>query len=464
MNSVQHTIKNPKTLSGVGIHSGHPVNLTFNPAPVNHGIRFKRIDLNGSPSIPADADLVIDTSRGSTLETKGVRVQTVEHVLSAIVGLEIDNILIEIDGPEIPIMDGSAQIFIETLISAGIENQNELREYFKLNEVIRYTDPENKIEIIAIPADEYEVTVMIDYDSPVLGTQHTTLNGMAEFKDEFASARTFCFLHELEPLVEANLIKGGDLDNAIVVVDKVPDARKISQLRKVFDYDIAVKEGILNNVELRYHNEPARHKLLDVIGDLALVGMPLKAKIFATRPGHAANVAFAKLIKQKIKENRNSSGVPHYDPNKTPLYDITALEKILPHKYPFLLVDKVIEITETGVVGVKNVSRNEEFFNGHFPGNPVMPGVLIIEALAQTGGIKVLSAYPDPENYDVYFLKIDNARFKNKVLPGDTLILKLELTAPIRRGICEMHAVAYVGNKIVAEADLVARTFRKEGR
>ncbi len=464
MNSIQHTIKKSKTLSGVGIHSGHPVNLTFNPAPVNHGIQFKRVDLNGSPPIPADADLVIDTSRGSTLESKGVRVQTVEHVLSAIVGLEIDNILIEIDGPEIPILDGSAQIYIETLLSAGIETQTALREYFNLTEVIRYTDPENKIEIIAVPADEYEVTVMIDYDSPVLGTQHATLSRIEEFKEEFASARTFCFLHELEPLVEANLIKGGDLDNAIVVVDVVPDAGKISQLRKVFDYDIAVKEGILNNVELRYHNEPARHKLLDVVGDLALVGMPLKAKIYATRPGHAANVAFAKLIKQKIKEQRNSSVAPHYDPNKTPMYDITALEKILPHSYPFLLVDKIMEITDNHVIGIKNVTRNEEFFNGHFPGNRVMPGVLIIESLAQAGGIRALTVYPDPENYDVYFLKIDNAKFKNKVLPGDTLILKLTLSAPIRRGICEMHATAYVGNKMVAEADLVARIVRKEGK
>ncbi len=460
----QRTIKQAITVSGKGIHTGIAAKLTFKPAPPNHGYIFKRIDLEHQPTIKADVDFVTDVSRGTTLEQNGAKVMTVEHTLAALVGLGIDNVLMEIDGAEVPIMDGSSKMFIEALQNAGIEQQAEPRKYFILNSNITHIDTDKDVEMIAMPSDNYEVSVMIDYNSSVLGKQHASLKHIDEFKNEISEARTFCFLHEVEFLIKNNLIKGGDLDNAIVVVDKAPKAELLNHLQHYFNKPEVVveKEGYLNNIHLRYQNEPARHKLLDVVGDLALIGMPIKAKIIASKPGHSTNVAFAKKIKNMIKEQRNAKIPPVYDPNQTPLFDIRRIETYLPHKYPFLLVDKIIEMSDSHVVGVKNVTMNENFFQGHFPNNPVMPGVLQIEAMAQTGGILVLNTVPDPENWDTYFLKINSAKFKNKVLPGDTLIMKLELLSPIRRGICEMQGVGYVGNKIVVEAELVARIQRKE--
>ena len=464
MSDMQCTLKSAVSISGYGLHTGKNVTLTFKPAPVNHGFKFKRIDLPDQPIINADADLVVDVSRGTTLEQNGARVSTVEHSLAALVGMGLDNVLIEMDGMEVPIIDGSSQPFIEAIESVGVEEQSAVREYFVLNSTVQYFDPIKKVEMTAVPAEDYQISVMVDYNSPVLGTQHATLHNISEFRGEFAASRTFCFLHELELLLDNNLIKGGDLSNAIVVVDKLVSDEELARLAKLFNREkvSVMKEGILNNVDLRYQNEPARHKLLDVVGDLALIGTPIKGKVFASRPGHASNVEFAKRIKAYIKASKNRNVVPEYDPNAKPVFDIRQIEKALPHKYPFLLVDKIIEMTETQVVGIKNVTFNEHFFQGHFPGNPVMPGVLQIEAMAQTGGILALGTVPDPHNYDTYFVKIDKCRFKNRVVPGDTLILKLELLSPIRRGICEMNGTAYVGNKIVTEAELIAKIVRKE--
>lgn len=462
--SNQQTLKSPVSLHGVGLHTGSHVTITMKPANPGYGIRFQRIDLPEQPVVKADADLVVDTSRGTTLEYNGARVSTVEHVLSALVGLQIDNVLIELDGPEIPILDGSAREFIEAIESAGIQEQEATRIVYSIDTNIHYYDPVKNVDMLLIPSNDYAITTLIDFNSPVLGTQHATLKNLGEFKNEIGPCRTFCFLHELEYLLENNLIKGGDLNNAIVVVDKVVEDDQLAHLAKVFNKQkIEVKsEGILNNIQLRYPNEPARHKLLDVVGDLALVGHAFKGHIIASRPGHASNVEFAKKIKQYIKQNKHLSDVPVYDPMQTPIYDINRIEKVLPHKFPFLLVDKIIELSDKHVVGIKNVTFNEPFFQGHFPQNPVMPGVLQLEAMAQVGGILALNNIEDPQNFDTYFLKIDKAKFKQKVIPGDTLILKLELMSPIRRGICEMKGTAYVGNKLVTEAELVAQIIRKE--
>ena len=462
--SNQQTLKSLVSLHGVGLHTGSHVTITMKPANPGYGIRFQRIDLPEQPVVKADADLVVDTSRGTTLEYNGARVSTVEHVLSALVGLQIDNVLIELDGPEIPILDGSAREFIEAIESAGIQEQEATRIVYSIDTNIHYYDPVKNVDMLLIPSNVYAITTLIDFNSPVLGTQHATLKNLGEFKNEIGPCRTFCFLHELEYLLENNLIKGGDLNNAIVVVDKVVENSQLEHLAKVFNKQkIEVKsEGILNNIQLRYPNEPARHKLLDVVGDLALVGHAIKGHIIASRPGHASNVEFAKKIKQYIKQNKHLSDVPVYDPMQTPIYDINRIEKVLPHKFPFLLVDKIIELSDKHVVGIKNVTFNEPFFQGHFPQNPVMPGVLQLEAMAQVGGILALNNIEDPQNFDTYFLKIDKAKFKQKVIPGDTLILKLELMSPIRRGICEMKGTAYVGNKLVTEAELVAQIIRKE--
>jgi len=436
-----------------------PTTVTFKPAPDNHWYKFKRVDLPNQPVIDADVDNVKETERGTSLEQNGGKVATTEHLLAALVGLEIDNVLIEVNGPEVPIMDGSSLPFIEALEKAGIVEQAAERVYFELKENLTYEDLDKHCEMLAVPQETFRLTVMVDYNSPVLGTQHATIYKASEFKKEVAACRTFVFLHELELLLSHNLIKGGDLDNAIVLVDRELPKEKYDYLAKVFNKkNIEVKVGILNNTQLKFFNEPARHKLLDMVGDLALVGMPLKAHILAARPGHSGNVAFARKLKELIKKEKLKKGNGgKFNLNAEPLLNVQDIMKLLPHRPPFLFVDRIIELSESHVVGVKSVTMNEDFFRGHFPGNPIMPGVLQIEAMAQTGGILALKTVPDPENYLTYFMKIDNVRFRNQVVPGDTLVFHLELMSPVRRGIFHMKGTAYVGDKIATEAEMMAQ-------
>lgn len=462
----QRTINAPVSVTGKGLHTGEIVTLTFKPAPENHGYVFKRIDLENQPLVHPLLQFVVDTARGTTIEENGVKVCTIEHTLAALAGLSIDNVLIELDNAETPILDGSSIKFTEALLQAGIVEQDAPRNYIEIKSNIEYIDKEKKVEIIAVPSDRFRITTMIDYETEVLGTQYAFLDNMEDFKTEISKSRTFVFLHELEYLLEKDLIKGGDLNNAIVFVNRVVSQEELDRLAKIFNkpkVDV-LNQGILNNLELHFPNEPAKHKLLDVIGDLALLGGFVKAHIIAKRPGHFSNVSFANKIADtlnpKPKTDRKSI-TEHFDLSRPPLYDINDIMNIIPHRPPFLLIDKIMHMDDTGVIGVKNVTMNEAHFVGHFPGEPIMPGVLQIEAMAQTGAVFALNTVDKPEDYLTIFLKIEQARFKNKVIPGDTIIFKIILDAPIRRGLCQMSGYAFVNNQIVMEAELLAQIVKK---
>ncbi len=460
----QHTIEKTVSIKGIGLHTGKESTLTFHPAPVNHGFKFKRTDLEKPKVIPVDPAKVIDTNRSTTLASGEIKVQTVEHVLSALVGLSLDNVLLEIDGPEVPILDGSAAKIVSVLEKAGRVEQEMARDYVIIEEPTTFKDEATNAEYILLPSEGFEVKTMLDFASDALDSQYASLETITDYKKEIAPCRTYVMASDLEQLAELDLIKGGSLDNAIVFADKKLSKKKLDELAAKLGQPkltAAPSNGILNAKKLKFANEPSRHKLLDLVGDLALVNKPIKGKIIATQPGHTGNVALASMLRELYKEQRKLKGKPKYDPNQAPIFDSVKIAEWLPHRYPFLLVDKIIEVTDKQVVGVKNVTMNEPFFTGHFPNNPVMPAVLQMEALAQCGGILALSMMDDPEGWDTYFLKIDNAKFKQMVVPGDTLILKMELLSPIRRGICHMQGTAYVGNKIVSEGELTAQIVKR---
>ena len=453
----QKTLAKEFSISGKGLHTSCEVNMTFKPAPVNHGFKFQRVDLENKPIISALAEFVVDTSRGTVIESQGARISTIEHSLAALTGMDLDNVLIEIDNEEVPILDGSARLFVEAIATVGTVEQNAEREYFVVTQKIVYKNEKTGSEIIVLPDNDYSLNVLISFDSSVLNNQFASLNSLSTFDAEIASCRTFVFLHELEFLLNNNLVKGGDVDNAIVIIDRPVSQEELDRIADLFNHKhVEVKsQGILNNIELQYDNECARHKLLDLIGDLALAGKRIKGHIIATKPGHSANTAFAKLIVNAIHKESAKEKVPHYDANSPVLMDVNKIRDLLPHRFPFLLVDKVIDIQENYLVGVKNVTVNEPFFQGHFPEEPVMPGVLLVEAMAQAGGIFVLRNLIG--KYSTYFMKIDNVKFRKKVVPGDTVVFKVVLTSPIRRGIAEMHGICYVGDSVVAEGDYMAQ-------
>ena len=464
MGAKQKTLAGSFEVSGQGLHTGLDVKMRFLPADENVGFVFRRTDLPGSPEIKAVADFVIETNRGTTIGKGDLRIHTIEHALSALVGMDLDNCIMEIDGPEVPILDGSAGIFTDLIKNAGIKEQNAWKDFFVIREPIRYVDHETGSEIMALPSDKYELTVMIDFGSKVLSSQFAKFDSDGDYAAEISRSRTFVFLHELELLLKHGLIKGGDMSNAMIFVERFIDEKILNELKTKYNLpDIRIREGeMLNREGLRFENEPARHKLLDVIGDLSLVGVPIKGHIIATKPGHKVNTAFASLLRERYKKERASHQMPDIDLNKPPLYDIYQILEILPHRYPFLLVDKVVEMSDDHVVGVKNVTFNEPFFTGHFPNNPVMPGVMLIEAMAQVGGILVMNTVENPKLYTPYFMKIDGVKFKRKVSPGDTVVFICHLVSPIRRGICHMQGKAYVDGKVVMEGEMMAQIVKNE--
>lgn len=463
MSEKQRTIASQAKIKGRGLHSGVEVEVIINPAPENHGYQFIRKDLEGAPAIRAVAENVQLTERSTTLVDQNASITTVEHLLSALYGLGVDNALIEVNGPEIPIMDGSAKPFVDMILNAGIVEQNAERHYYRIKEKIEYRDEEKQIEIVAYPDNDFRIDVHIDFNSKIIGHQSATMYNISQFEKDFSSCRTFVFLHELEHLQKHNLIKGGDLENAVVISDRPVTQDEIDRLAELLGKpSVKVKtEGILNENNLAFPNEPARHKLLDVIGDLALCGVRLKGRIIATKPGHQANVQFAKILRKYIKQSQHKPEAPEYDPEKEPLFNINQIQRMLPHRYPFLLVDKITHMDDWVITGIKNVTMNESFFEGHFPDEPIMPGVLQIEALAQVGGILLLSSVPDPENHLLYFLRIDSVKFKRKVVPGDTLNIKMELKEPIKRGIALCKGVGFIGNQIAIEAEFMAQLAKK---
>jgi UDP-3-O-[3-hydroxymyristoyl] N-acetylglucosamine deacetylase/3-hydroxyacyl-[acyl-carrier-protein] dehydratase len=454
----QKTLAAEFSLKGKGLHTSCEVTAVFRPAPEDSGFRFRRVDLEGQPVLEADACLVVDTSRGTVIGKENIRLSTIEHALAALVGMDLDNVLIDVNAAEMPILDGSARLYVEAIERVGVTEQDADREYLVIKEKIVYRDPKTGSEIIALPDDEYRLNVLISFNSSVLANQFASLEHLSDFRSEIASCRTFVFLRELEFLLQNNLVKGGDLDNAIVIMDRKVSQEELDRLADLFHHErvqVQTEKGILNNLDLQFDNECARHKLLDVIGDLSLAGVRIKGRIIATKPGHTVNTEFAKLLRKEWQNRKSKIQAPEYDPEKEPLMDINGISRFLPHRFPFLLVDKVIEIADRYIVGVKNVTVNEPFFQGHFPNNPVMPGVLIVEAMAQCGGLYVL--HSREEKYSTYFIKIDNVKFRRKVIPGDTLVFKIELTTPIRRGIANMKGLCFVGNKIVAEGEFMAQ-------
>lgn len=458
----QTTLNNNFTVSGKGLHSGAMINAEFCPAPENHGYKIQRTDLEGEPVIDCLAEFVVSTNRGTVLSKGNASCSTVEHAMAALYALGIDNCLIKVDGPEIPILDGSAEIYVEHILKAGIKEQAADKDYYFVKHKMEIANDETGSKIMLLPDDQFSVDVKVNFDSPVLANQYATMESVDEFQEKIAPARTFVFVREIEPLVNEGLIKGGDLDNAIVIYDKLMKQDELDKLAQMTGVEKrnADELGFLNTRPLISPNEPARHKLLDLIGDIALIGRPLKGRVIATKPGHSINTQMAKMIRTEIK--RMDVQAPYYDPNAAPIFDNNAIRGMLPHRYPFLLVDKVIEKTDSFIVGVKNVTTNEPFFQGHFPQEPVMPGVLLIEAMAQTGGLLVLSVVDEPERYSTYFMKIDNVKFRQKVVPGDTLLFHVSFMTPLRRGMAVMKGRAFVGEKIVCECEFMAQIIKNK--